>query len=54
MEVGDALDCTFDLEHFQEVLKKQDFDPSHVRLVARDTMDMQFKSNPLDYQLQSS
>jgi hypothetical protein len=51
MEVGDGMDCTFDLEHFQEVLKKQDFDPSHVRLIVRDTMDMQFKSNPLDYHL---
>ncbi len=51
LEVGDEMRCTFDLEHFHEVLEKQDFNPHHVKIVIRDTIGMRFNSNPLDYHL---
>ena len=51
LEVGDEMRCMFDLDHFHDVLEKQEFNPHHVRIVIRDTVGMRFKSNPLDYHL---
>lgn len=51
LEVGKEMHCQFDLDHFHDVLERQNFDPQHVRIVIRDTIGMHFVSNPLDYHL---
>ena len=51
LEVGDEMRCTFDLEHFHDVLEKQDFNPHHVKIVIRDTIGMRYYSNHLAYHL---
>lgn len=51
IEVGKEMHCQFDLDHFHDVLEKQNFEPQHVRIVIRDTVGMHFISNPLDYHL---
>jgi len=51
MKIGDEIGCDVDLTHYKELLEKNDWHPTHVRVIVKDTVGLEFQSKALDYHL---
>ena len=46
---GEKLNFEIDISQYINILKKQSFEPTHVRVVIEDTVGLKFKSHNLDF-----
>ncbi len=51
MKIGDEIGCEVDLTPYKDLLAKNEWHPTHVRVIVKDTVGLEFQSENLDYKL---
>ncbi|MCF8378383.1 MAG: hypothetical protein K9H49_02330 [Bacteroidales bacterium] len=51
IKIGEEVSCNIDLTDYHHSLEKDNFHPSHFKVIIKDTVGMSFSSHSLDYSL---
>jgi len=51
MRVGDEIGCEVELLHYKDEIDENEWHPTHVKVLVKDTVGLEFASKTLDYKL---